>query len=68
MQRTTQTDCLHDHDDHLKEEDEKEEHEVGAAIILKGFVGWAVPGDKYKHESPTLHNFAQLTSTGTMSE
>lgn len=40
---TLQAYCLHNHDDQLKKENEKEEHEISAAVILEGFVRWTIP-------------------------
>lgn len=38
-----QSNRLHNHDDQLEKENEEEEHEIGATIILEGFVSWTVP-------------------------
>lgn len=40
---TCDSNGLPNQDDYLKEEYEKEEHEVGAAIIFECLVRWSVP-------------------------
>jgi hypothetical protein len=60
-----QSDGLQDHQNQLKEENEEEQHEVRAAVVLEGFVSRAVPAKDPDPISPTLtHKPSPLTSRG----